>query len=271
MDNINQIYDALLKKQFYLLNEEVAEQGSKFALEMSDGNAVSSSAFIMGHLKIEIQNIRAFSDYAISEFKRLANSPIANKDELEQTYHRWIETFYDSSSERMRSIMESPLMPRLGLEETVMNDLLKVKSQTMDDIRAAKAELTLGLSKATTSPILIQNSAVGVINLGSITGDISHNIVALQNSGHNEIANAIQELLKGINEFKEEIGENHTEIMNLLQFLTEEVNKPAEQRNLAVMKRVFRSIPDLISMSSGLVTIWDKCGPQIAGFLGLNP
>lgn len=162
MENINQLYDALLKKKLGSLEEEVEKQKSYFAVKMRDINATASTGFITGYLEIEIKNMRTFIDYAISEFKRLANLPAVDKEEIEKTYQRYIDTFFDGSLYRMRKIMESPMLPKFGLEGTVMTKLQEEKSQAMEDLSIAKAEMIFGLSKVTSPQMTIEDNTIGM-------------------------------------------------------------------------------------------------------------
>ena len=147
MENINEFYDAKLKKKFDSLEEEVEKKKSNHFIQIRDINAFPS---INENLNIEIESMENFIVYAISEFKRLSDSPVADEDELEKIYVHWTtEVYFNTSLKRMIEFIESPMMPRFGsveLKENVMQKLNKVKSQALEEIKMAKAERKFGLS-----------------------------------------------------------------------------------------------------------------------------
>jgi len=144
MEDINRLYDALLKKQFGVLEEEISQEKSLVAAKMRDINAVEpSSGLITAYLDIEIRQFKAFIVYGISEFKRLSFSPAADKEGFERTYRYLIDAFFAKSLDRMCSVMET-LIPEVELEVTVEKKLQQVKSQALEDLRIVRAEMMPG-------------------------------------------------------------------------------------------------------------------------------
>jgi len=274
MENINQLYDALLKRKKRSLEEEMEKENSRTASKLAASNSVFSSSFIISSFETNVTYMRRFVNYALSEFHRLSNSTEADIEELETTSRFWINSFFDKNLNGLHNTFKhNPLMNSImttDLEQAIKTRLEEVESEALENLKIAKAEKKFGLARVPLSQITIKDSAIGLVNVGNITGNIARNIIVLQNSGHKDVADSLRNLLDKVNEFKDEIGENYAELLSHLQFLTEEANKPQEQRNLAVVKSVFRYIPEVISLSSGLITIWEKFGPQIAAFFGLN-
>ena len=90
----------------------------------------------------------------------------------------------------IREIIHSP-----DTEEKIRAELERLKSVAFQELKIAKAEKKFGSAKVT-PPITIMDSAVGVLNVGNITGNIERNVVALHNSGHKEIAETIEKLIE---------------------------------------------------------------------------
>ncbi len=267
MENINQLYKSLLNKEIDSLVREGRERYEKMTRELSGRGMIRSGIHIERALEIETDNMRRFINRAISEYIRLIQAPEADSNELEKIYRSYINGVALKIPQSLKDTLRSIMSPTSS--SYFEPALERLKSEALRELDIAKAEQKFKLTKETTPTINITNSAVGVLNLGNITGNIEHNIAALQHSGHRDIADILQELIDGLNTVKEEIGEHHLEILSHLLFLTEEANKPQEQRNIPVVKRVVSYIPEAISISSGLITIWDKIGPQIARFFGL--
>ena len=267
MDNINQLYQALLIKEIESLEREEVKQHVQMTAELANRGMLSSGIYIQRVLEIESDVMRRFVRSAISEFIRLRQTPEADTDGLEQIYLSHIERLVSKTKQKMEDTIKSRMSPVSG--NYFERDLEKLKSEAFRELDIAKAEEKFKLQK-TMSPIInITGSAIGVLNLGNITGKIDRNIVTLRHSGHADTADAIKEFMGEIDKLKDEIGEKHLEILGHLEFLTEEANKPQEQRNIPVIKSVFRYMIEGISMSSGLLNIWDKIGHRIVEFFGL--
>jgi fructose-1,6-bisphosphatase len=89
-------------------------------------------------LELEMNFMRRFIDYAISQFKRLMNYPDVDIDELEKTYRHGINVFFGKSLQRMLGIINN--VRSSVTDDYAQEALEKVRSEALQALEIAKAE-----------------------------------------------------------------------------------------------------------------------------------
>jgi hypothetical protein len=90
-------------------------------------------------LELEIHFMRRFIDYAISQFKRIMNSPEANIEMLEKTCQDSINLFFSKSLQRMIAIIINVRSP--VKEDYPIGHLEKLKSGALQEIESIKSTI----------------------------------------------------------------------------------------------------------------------------------
>jgi hypothetical protein len=137
MKEIGQSYQALLNKELDSLERERKKQYDQLFSELANRGMVRADIHIEQALELEMNYMSRFIDYAVSQFKRLTNSPEVNIDELEKTYRYGINLFFGKSLQRMLVIISN-------VRSTITDDyaqetLEKVRSEALQALEVAKA------------------------------------------------------------------------------------------------------------------------------------
>jgi hypothetical protein len=137
MKEIGQSYQALLNKELDSLERERKKQYDQLFSELANRGMVRADIHIEQALELEMNYMSRFIDCAVSQFKRLTNSPEVNIDELEKTYRYGINLFFGKSLQRMLVIISN-------VRSTITDDyaqetLEKVRSEALQALEVAKA------------------------------------------------------------------------------------------------------------------------------------
>ncbi len=138
MEDIGQSYQALLNKELDSLEKERKKQYDQVFSELANRGMVRADIHIEQALELEKNFMSRFIDYAISQFKRLMNSPDGNIDELEKTYRYGINLFFGKSLQRMLGIVSNV---RSSITDDYAQEALeKVRFEAFQKLEVAKAE-----------------------------------------------------------------------------------------------------------------------------------
>jgi hypothetical protein len=110
--------------------------------------------------------------------------------------------------------------------------------------------------------IKIDNSVVGAIN----TGQIKNLNVALdnvQNAGSPELANALQKLTEAVLASSELSPDKKTSAIEHLSHIATQAALPKDKRQKAISTTIIEGLERIISVSSGLLGIWQIVKPLV--------
>lgn len=123
-------------------------------------------------------------------------------------------------------------------------------------------------NKLTLNNINISGSTVGSINFGTIK-NLDASITVMQSHGEKELAAAITELTQAVVDSKELDDVNRKEIAEQLEFLVAQATAEPQNRSTGLVKSILAGIRDPISVSAGLLAIWDKVEPLFHAAFGI--
>ena len=110
--------------------------------------------------------------------------------------------------------------------------------------------------------IKVENSAIGILNTGSIQ-TIDSSVTALNQSGQGELATAIRTLTEAVANTKTVEEEQRSKILEMLSVLASESTLPKEKRRKAAMGPLVVSLAEIIQGIDALGNIWAKYHPLI--------
>ena len=120
--------------------------------------------------------------------------------------------------------------------------------------------------------IFLNNSQVGILSSGqiqhvkSITANISH----LQESGSNNIAEAIEKLTQAVTESRKLQDQDKTIVLEQLEELSKQaVLAPDQRAKTGVLKAVANGIATTLGAAGGLAEVWSTWGPVVMRFFNL--
>ncbi len=114
--------------------------------------------------------------------------------------------------------------------------------------------------------INISGGTFGILNAGTIeeTSSISINISSLREMGHEQLATAIEKLIKALEISNEINNSNKQEIIEQLSELSNQAIQPPEKRlKTSVIKSLTSSLATSLSVASDLAQLWSVCAPII--------
>jgi hypothetical protein len=120
----------------------------------------------------------------------------------------------------------------------------------------------------TLNNINVTKSTLGAINTGTIQ-NLDAGITLMQSSGESEIAKAVQQLSQAIVDSNEINASLKNEIAEQLEFLTAQILVEKQKRSIGTVRSVLSGIRDVISISAGLLMIWDKVEPLFRAAFGI--
>jgi hypothetical protein len=138
MKDRGQSYQALLTKELDSLERERKNQYDQLFSDLVTQRMVRADIHIEQALELEMNFMRRFIDYAISQFKRLMNYPDVDIDELEKTYRHGINVFFGKSLQRMLGIINN--VRSSVTDDYAQEALEKVRSEALQALEIAKAE-----------------------------------------------------------------------------------------------------------------------------------
>lgn len=139
MEDVNQVYKELLNREFDSLERQRRKQYEHLVNELAQRGMVREGIHIEKALELEIHSMRHFIDYAISQFKRMMNSPEANIGILEKTCRDGINLFFSKSLQRMIAIIINVRSP--VKEDYPIGHLEKLKSEALQDLEIVKSTI----------------------------------------------------------------------------------------------------------------------------------
>jgi len=116
--------------------------------------------------------------------------------------------------------------------------------------------------------IKVSDSVIGSVNSGDVER-IDVAMTNIQNSGKNEIADALKSFTEAVLENAEITSELKNELIQNLSFISQQVSIPEGARNQSVIKSVLSGIKEGVSVTTSLVTLWTKVEPIFKGIFGL--
>ncbi len=139
MEDINQVYKELLDREFDSLEKERRKQYEHLFNELAQQRMVHEGIHIEKAMELEINFMRRFVDYAISQFKRMTNYPEANIDILEKTFRDGINLFFSKSLQRMIATI---MNVRSSVKEDYpVGHLEKLRSEALQRLENVKSTI----------------------------------------------------------------------------------------------------------------------------------
>jgi hypothetical protein len=138
MKDISQSYQALLIKELDSLEGERKKQYEQLFSELATAGMVRADIHIERALELEMKFKRRFFEYAISQLKRLMNSPDADMNKLEKAYLDSINSFFGKALQRMLGIINNV---RSSITDDYAQEALeKVRAEALQALEVAKVE-----------------------------------------------------------------------------------------------------------------------------------
>lgn len=119
--------------------------------------------------------------------------------------------------------------------------------------------------------INISNSTIGILNTGQIKNieTININIGKLNETGADEVAQALKNVTAAVAESSELSDEAKSDALEQLENLSEQAILPAPERTKpGVLKAVFTTLNVALAAGGSLAGIWATWGPAIQKFFG---
>ena len=170
----------------------------------------------------------------------------------------------------VQSVAEAPSVMGEYVHEVILDGHPDISQKVLGcDMRGVPV-LDADLQGRGSTTIHIQHSNVANLNLGSQVGTITTNLQSLSEGGeeHREFAEALEKLTNAVISDSVLKEEEKQEVVEAIATITEETAKKPEARSKVSLKALVTWIPTAISSVNGLVTLWDKVGPIIRGYLG---
>ncbi|MBP9841843.1 MAG: hypothetical protein KBC64_05405 [Simkaniaceae bacterium] len=126
----------------------------------------------------------------------------------------------------------------------------------------------------TLNNISIDRSSIGVLNTGSIAGNLQ-NIdasisVASSDPSLKEFKKVIQEFTEAVCKAQDASQDQQAVIIELLSAITEQVRLPKEKRKPSVVKGVIKEISGYADNIASLITLWNVAKPVVLAIFGLG-
>lgn len=118
----------------------------------------------------------------------------------------------------------------------------------------------------------ITNSRVGYLHTGHFQDvqSISINVATLEQSGHGEIANALETIARAVAAANEISDDQKKEYLDQINELGKEaVLDPDRRLNPGVINAILKSLAISLGAIGGLAEIWSTWGPDLSTFFGL--
>jgi hypothetical protein len=119
----------------------------------------------------------------------------------------------------------------------------------------------------------ISNSPIGILNTGEIRNveNISAHISMLKDSGHTEVAEALNKLTEAVKVNNEISGVQRAEILEQIEELSKQAALPKEKQSRpGVIKAIISSITGALGTAASLAQIWSVWGEPIKKFFGIG-
>lgn len=175
---------------------------------------------------------------------------------------------WDLYQDRLSKIQEQHIHG-MNFELSNMEDAVGLPRGFYERYAVAVPKRTTVVGDFILNNIKIDQSAIGVLNTGSITGplqNIDASITALKNDPSMQIyQEALKEFTEAIVRTSEATNEQKTAILELMSAITDEARQPKEKRRTAVAKTLLQSAQEAANAIGSLYSIWQTFKPIIAG------
>lgn len=138
MEDTVKLYQALLDKELDSLERERKKHYDHLFSDLTARGMVRADIHIEQALELEINFMRRFIEYAISQFKKLMNDPAAKINELEKAYRYGIDSFFGKSLQRMLGIINNVRSSIKG--EYAQESLEKIRLGALRVLESAKGK-----------------------------------------------------------------------------------------------------------------------------------
>jgi hypothetical protein len=109
---------------------------------------------------------------------------------------------------------------------------------------------------------------VGVLNLGTILGDVETNLTVISGEEAEEVRSRLKEFVEAVLG-EDELGEERKrEFLEAVSLLSEEATKDEPERRGAVVSSVMRTLGTLSATVGSLASAWAQLEPVLHGFFG---
>jgi hypothetical protein len=138
MEDIVKLYQELLNKELNSLERERKKHYEHLFDDLASRGMVRADIHIEQALELEMNFMRRFTDYAMSQFKKLMSDPSLKINELEKAYRYGIDLFFGKSLQRMFGIISNV---RSSLkEEYAREHLEKIRLEALRELESAKSK-----------------------------------------------------------------------------------------------------------------------------------
>jgi hypothetical protein len=138
MEDIVKLYQELLNKELNSLERERKKHYEHLFDDLASRGMVRADIHIEQALELEMNFMRRFTDYAMSQFKKLMSDPSLEINELEKVYRFGIDLFFGKSLQRMFGIISNV---RSSLkEEYAREHLEKIRLEALRELESAKSK-----------------------------------------------------------------------------------------------------------------------------------
>lgn len=110
--------------------------------------------------------------------------------------------------------------------------------------------------------IKVDKSIIGLINTGTLNS-LNQSMNNINNNINPELASMLSIFTKAILESKEIEENNKNQILEELDFITEQISLPDKLRKKSLAKKTFNSLKETLHLSASLITIWQTIEPFI--------
>ena len=138
MEDIVKLYQELLNKELNSLERERKKHYEHLFDDLAARGMVRADIHIEQALELEMNFMRRFTDYAMSQFKKLMNDPSLEINQLEKAYRYGIDLFFGKSLQRMFGIISNV---RSSLkEEYAREHLEKIRLEALRELESVKVK-----------------------------------------------------------------------------------------------------------------------------------
>ncbi len=132
----------------------------------------------------------------------------------------------------------------------------------------AEAEVEKVSAAMTNVTLNIKNSTVGTVNLAPVMGDINTHLSILKANGHDQFADTLKRLAEAIGNAAA-LGDHRKDALEQVQAISAEAERPADKRNLGMVKAIAFALGTTLGSVADLKTVWDMAWPPIKAYFGL--
>ncbi len=106
-----------------------------------------------------------------------------------------------------------------------------------------------------------------IVNLGVVYGDVQQVISHVNETGQAELADALQQLAKAINQ-TETLAEERADLLQQLRFIAEQAVVPAQSRQTSLVKGVLAGLRARLQDVAAVAQILSVAGPIMGQHFG---